>query len=149
MVDQGNTVQYGLLLRTGLGLDATAVSDVFGAWNRGDLASFLIEITADFFRMVDPHASGLPAYGSDSQGPSAQGPRPLIDAILDRAGQKGTGKWTVVAAAELGVPIPTIAAAVDARLLSAAKDTRVRAEKAHHPFRGRLEVLFATNIGPP
>jgi 6-phosphogluconate dehydrogenase len=126
-----NGIEYGdmqliaetaLLLREGLGLDGGAVAETFSSWNRGDLSSFLIEITADIFRVKDSKSSGAL----------------LIDSILDKAGQKGTGKWTVVAAAELGIAIPTITAAVDARILSSQKDTRVRAEAAHRPARERL-----------
>jgi 6-phosphogluconate dehydrogenase len=117
-----NGIEYGdmqliaeiaTILRSGLGLGGAAVAEVFSRWNEGVLASYLIEITADIFRTADPKREGAL----------------LVDAILDRAGQKGTGKWTVVAAAELGVPIPTITAAVDARVLSAAKDVRLRAEE--------------------
>ena len=132
-----NGIEYGdmqliaetaALLRGGLGLAPPAVADTFSEWNRGDLASFLIEITADIFRVKEP-SGGL-----------------LVDAILDKAGQKGTGKWTVVAASELGVPIPTIATAVDARLLSSAKDTRVRAEGLHQPLRGKLEGVSVSDL---
>ncbi|HEY0883627.1 MAG TPA: NADP-dependent phosphogluconate dehydrogenase, partial [Archangium sp.] len=133
-----NGIEYGdmqliaetaSLLRTGLGLSATAVADVFGKWNQGDLESFLIEITADIFRVKDPKHDG-----------------PLVDAILDKAGQKGTGKWTVMAASELAVAIPTIATAVDARILSSQKDTRVRAEGLHKPVRGVLEGVTVNDL---
>ncbi len=132
-----NGIEYGdmqliaetaSLLRDGLGLAAPVVADTFSQWNRGDLASFLIEITADIFRVKEP-SGGL-----------------LVDAILDKAGQKGTGKWTVIAASELSVPIPTIATAVDARLLSSAKDTRVRAEGLHKPLRGKLEGVSVSDL---
>ncbi len=132
-----NGIEYGdmqlisetaMLLREGLGLSAEATAETFTAWNKGDLASYLIEITADIFRQKDPKG-GL-----------------LVDAILDKAGQKGTGKWTVVAATELGIPIPTIAAAVDARLLSSTKDTRVRAEKLFAPARNKLEGVTANDL---
>jgi 6-phosphogluconate dehydrogenase len=143
-----NGIEYGdmqliaettMLLREGLGLPAAQVADVYAGWNAGDLRSFLIEITADILRTPDPAApDGL-----------------LVDAILDRAGQKGTGKWTVIAAAEHGVPIPTIAAAVDARGLSSFKDLRVRAEAALRPARAPLagvaiddlrDALYAAKI---
>jgi 6-phosphogluconate dehydrogenase len=116
-----NGIEYGdmqliaetaLLLRQGLGLTATQAAEVFEDWNRGDLESYLVEITARILRTPDPQ-------GRDGA--------PLVDAILDRAAQKGTGRWTVMAAAELGVPIPTIAAAVEARSLSADKARRVLA----------------------
>ena len=132
-----NGIEYGdmqliaetaSLLRDGLGLAPPVVADTFSEWNRGDLASFLIEITADIFR-VKEKSGGL-----------------LVDAILDKAGQKGTGKWTVVAASELGVPIPTIATAVDARLLSSAKDTRVRAEGLHQPTHAKLEGVSVSDL---
>jgi 6-phosphogluconate dehydrogenase len=132
-----NGIEYGdmqliaetaSLLRDGLGLAPPVVADTFAEWNRGDLASFLIEITADIFR-VKEKSGGL-----------------LVDAILDKAGQKGTGKWTVIAASELAVPIPTIATAVDARLLSSAKDTRVRAEGLHKPAHTKLEGVSVNDL---
>jgi 6-phosphogluconate dehydrogenase len=116
-----NGIEYGdmqliaetsMLLRRGLRLEPAAVADVFSGWNAGDLESYLIEITADIYRTPDPQEPG----------------RVLLDAILDRAGQKGTGRWTVQAALDLGVAIPTITAAVDARLLSADAELRARAE---------------------
>jgi 6-phosphogluconate dehydrogenase len=117
-----NGIEYGdmqliaesaVLLR-GLGLDPEAIADVFDDWNRGDLESYLIEITARIFRVPDPEKPG----------------GLLLDAVLDRAGQKGTGSWTAMAALELGVAIPTIAAAVDARVLSWDVALRARAEAA-------------------
>ena len=143
-----NGIEYGdmqliaetaTLLRDGLGLPPAAVADTFSQWNRGDLASFLIEITADIFRTDDPQRPGSL----------------LVDAILDKAGQKGTGKWTVMAALEMGVAVPTIAAAVDARVLSAQKELRVRAEQAFGATRGALagvsvddlrDALYASKI---
>src|SRR5262249_42172987 len=98
------------LLRRGLSLDAPALADVFEAWNRGPLESFLIELTARIFRVRDRRTGG-----------------PLVDSVLDAAAQKGTGRWTVQAALELAVPIPTLAAAVDARTVSSAKAARVAA----------------------
>ncbi len=101
------------LLRSILGLSAQQLHEVFSEWNATDeLNSFLIEITADIFRYVDP----------DTQ-------KPLVDLILDAAGQKGTGRWTVVSALEEGVPIPTITAAVNARIMSAYKQERVAASQ--------------------
>ncbi|MBT8485379.1 MAG: NADP-dependent phosphogluconate dehydrogenase [Phycisphaerales bacterium] len=96
------------LMQTRLGLDPPALAEVFGAWNRGPLESFLIEITAQIFTVPDP-----------------RGPGWLIDAVLDKAGQKGTGRWTAQVALELGVPIPSIAAAIDGRVLSSLKEQRV------------------------
>jgi 6-phosphogluconate dehydrogenase len=98
------------LLRRGLGCEADEVADIFEKWNEGPLQSFLIEITAKIFRVRDPE-SGVP----------------LVDRVLDKAGQKGTGKWTAQVALDLGVSIPTIAAAIDARVLSSMKDERVKA----------------------
>ena len=118
-----NGIEYGdmqliaesaMLLRDGLGLAPAEVAEVFSRWNEGELESYLIEITADIFRTPDPQAPGSL----------------LLDAVLDRAGQKGTGRWTVKAALDLGVAIPTIAAAVDARVLSADRERRVEAEAA-------------------
>lgn len=100
---------YGLL-RNGFGLDAEAIADIFDEWNRGDLESYLIEITAKILRVKDPETG-----------------KPLVDLVLDKAGQKGTGKWTSQIALDLGVPIPTIDAAIVARILSSQKDARVEA----------------------
>jgi 6-phosphogluconate dehydrogenase len=96
------------LLRKGLGSSAAELADIFDEWNRGPLQSFLIEITAKIFRVRDPESGA-----------------PLVDRILDKAGQKGTGKWTAQVALDLAVPIPTIAAAIDARVLSSMKEERV------------------------
>jgi 6-phosphogluconate dehydrogenase len=118
-----NGIEYGdmqliaeasVLLRTGLNLEAEPVADIFSEWNDGDLESFLIEITADIFRTGDPERPG----------------EILLDQILDRAGQKGTGRWTAQAALDLGVAIPTISAAVDARSLSSNRERRVAGELA-------------------
>jgi len=98
------------LLRRGLGCDAGELAEVFDRWNQGPLQSFLIEITAKILRVRD-----------DITG------EPLVDKILDKAGQKGTGKWTAQVALDLAVPIPTIAAAIDARVLSSMKQERVAA----------------------
>ena len=101
------------LMKNVLNLSAGELEHVFGQWNRTEeLNSFLIEITADIFSRVDPITD-----------------KPLIDSILDAAGQKGTGRWTVVSSLELGVPIPTIYAAVNARVMSAYKAERVAAFK--------------------
>jgi 6-phosphogluconate dehydrogenase (decarboxylating) len=98
------------LLRRGLTLGAAEAADVFDRWNRGPLESFLLELTARVGRVID-RTTG----------------EPLVDAILDRAGQKGTGRWTAQVALDLGIPIPTIAAAIDARVLSSMKAERVAA----------------------
>jgi 6-phosphogluconate dehydrogenase len=100
------------MLRRGLGADAEELAGIFDEWNKGPLESFLIEITAHIFRVKDPETGA-----------------PLVDKVLDKAGQKGTGKWTAQIALDLAVPIPTIAAAIDARVLSSMKDERVSASK--------------------
>ncbi len=100
------------ILRKALGLGASELADVFARWNEGVLSSFLIEITAKIFSVEDPETG-----------------RPLVDLILDKAGQKGTGKWTSQVALDLGVVIPTIQAAIDSRVLSSLKDERVEASK--------------------
>ena len=112
-----NGIEYGdmqlitetaTLLRSGMALSPSAIAENFSAWNAGELESYLIEITADIFRIEDPQRPG----------------QLLLDAVVDRAGQKGTGRWTVMAAAEFGVAIPTIATAVDARIVSAEHELR-------------------------
>ena len=101
------------LMKNTLNLSGDELEKVFSEWNHTDeLNSFLIEITADIFSNEDPKTH-----------------QPLVDSILDAAGQKGTGRWTVVSSLELGVPIPTIYAAVNARVMSAYKDERVAASK--------------------
>src|SRR3954467_14264387 len=100
------------MLRKGLGADAEELAAIFDEWNRGPLESFLIEITAHIFRVKDPETGA-----------------PLVDKVLDKAGQKGTGKWTAQVALDLAVAIPTIAAAIDARVLSSMKDERVTASQ--------------------
>ncbi len=112
-----NGIEYGdmqliaetaVLMRQGLGLADAETADVFAGWNEGELESYLIDITADIFTARDPqHPDHL-----------------LVDAVLDRAGQKGTGRWTVESALELGVALPTVAAAVDARIMSAGLERR-------------------------
>jgi 6-phosphogluconate dehydrogenase len=130
---------YDLLVHVAR-LDPRAMSDVFAKWNSGPLESFLIEITADILRKRDPTTS-----------------QPMVDVIQDRAGQKGTGKWTAVLALDLGVPLPTIHAAVEARVLSSMKDERLHAaERLHGPAPRRDEgtdvvaaihdALFASKI---
>ncbi len=100
------------LMRTVLGMSADEMADVFDEWNRGDLESFLIEITAQILRVKDEETG-----------------KPLVDFVLDKAGQKGTGKWTSDIALDLGIVTPTIDAAVDTRNLSARKEERVEASK--------------------
>jgi len=99
------------LLKNVLGLSYEEMGDVFDEWNRGPLGSYLVEITRDILRYKDDDG------------------KPLAEKILDTAGQKGTGKWTGIAALELGVPLTLIGEAVFGRCLSAAKDERVKAAK--------------------
>jgi len=100
------------LLKTGLGMEAAELHETLVAWNSTELESFLIEITADIFTKIDEETG-----------------EPLVEKILDKAGQKGTGKWTVESAFELGVPIPTMIAAVTARVASSYKTERIEAAK--------------------
>ncbi|MBC8029810.1 MAG: NADP-dependent phosphogluconate dehydrogenase [Pyrinomonadaceae bacterium] len=102
---------YGVM-REGFGVSAEELADIFDEWNRGELESYLIEITAKILRVKDEETG-----------------KPLVDLVLDKAGQKGTGKWTSQIALDLGVPIPTIDAAIVARTLSAQKEARVEASK--------------------
>jgi len=115
-----NGIEYGdmqliceayQLLKDGLGLTANELHDVFEQWNKGELDSYLIEITYQIFAKNDEDGT------------------PLIDKILDTAGQKGTGKWTGISALETGTPVTLIGEAVFARCLSAMKDERVGAAK--------------------
>jgi 6-phosphogluconate dehydrogenase len=99
------------LLQHGLGLSADELHTVFAEWNKGELDSYLIEISRDIFAKKD----------EDGQ--------PLVDKILDTAGQKGTGKWTVISALDTGQPVTLIGESVFARCLSALKDERVVASK--------------------
>ena len=118
-----NGIEYGdmqliceayQLLEKGLGLSAAELHEVFTEWNKGELDSFLIEITSDIFAKMDDDG------------------KPMIDKILDTAGQKGTGKWTAISALDLGMPVTLIGEAVFARCLSAIKDERVAASKLLH-----------------
>jgi 6-phosphogluconate dehydrogenase len=102
---------YDVLSR-GLGLSAPEIGDVFAEWNRGELKSYLVEISAEVLKFVDPETK-----------------RPLVDVILDEAQQKGTGKWMSQNAFDVGAPIPTINAAVEARILSSLKKERVAASR--------------------
>ena len=95
--------------RTGLGLDLEEIGKLFADWNGAELNSYLMEVTIEVLGKVDADTG-----------------KPLVDVILDRAAQKGTGKWTSQSAFDLGVPIPSIDAAVSARNLSAYKKQRVR-----------------------
>ena len=100
------------ILHRGLGLDNARLHEIFAEWNRGELESYLIEITADIFTKSDPETGAA-----------------VVDLILDEAAQKGTGKWTSQNALDLGAPTPTINAAVESRIISAYKDERVAASQ--------------------
>jgi 6-phosphogluconate dehydrogenase len=126
-----NGIEYGdmqlisesyFLLKNVLGLSADELHEVFADWNKGELDSYLIEITADIFTKKD-----------DETG------KPLVDMILDTAGQKGTGKWTSQSSLDLGVPLPIITESVFARFLSAMKEERVAASKV---LRGPSTMKF-------
>jgi 6-phosphogluconate dehydrogenase len=117
-----NGIEYGdmqlicevyQIMKDRMGMSADEMSQVFAEWNKGDLNSYLIEITADILKFKD--SDGLP----------------LADKILDAAGQKGTGQWTGKAALELGVPLTLITESVFSRSLSAMKNERVAASKAY------------------
>lgn len=96
------------MLRHSLGMSAQEIAAVFAEWNKGPLSSYLIEISAKILTAIDPETH-----------------KPLVDMVLDKAGQKGTGKWTAQIALDLGIPIPTISAALDGRILSSMKDERL------------------------
>ncbi|MCK5942827.1 MAG: NADP-dependent phosphogluconate dehydrogenase, partial [Planctomycetes bacterium] len=100
------------LMKNVLGMSHAQMADTFAEWNQGFLESFLIEITERILRAVDPETQ-----------------QPMVEVILDQAGQKGTGKWTSEIALRYGIPVPTMQAAVEARYLSAMKAQRVRASK--------------------
>ena len=134
-----NGIEYGdmqliceayFILKNILGLSAQEFHEVFSEWNKGELDSYLIEITADIFTKVDEETG-----------------KPLVDLILDTAGQKGTGKWTSQNALDLGVPLPIITESVFARFISAMKDERVQASKLLkgpevESFKGNKEELI-------
>ena len=115
-----NGIEYGDMqliceaysLMQAAGLTAGEMHEAFAEWNRGELDSYLIEITRDILAKTDEETG-----------------QPVVDLILDRAGQKGTGKWTVITSAQLGMPVTLIGEAVFARCLSAIKDQRVEAAK--------------------
>jgi len=116
-----NGIEYGdmqliseayFLLKEMVGLGVKEMQEIFTEWNKGDLDSYLVEITADILGKKDEITG-----------------KPMVDVILDSAGQKGTGKWTSQSALDLGVPAPTIAEAVFARCVSALKEERVKASK--------------------
>jgi len=114
-----NGIEYGdmqlisevyFIMKHVLKLSAEELHDVFAEWNKGELDSYLIEITADIFTKTDKETG-----------------KPLVDVILDTAAQKGTGKWTSQSALDLGTPLPVITESVFARFISAMKDERVKA----------------------
>ena len=132
-----NGIEYGDMqliceaynfMKIGLGLSADQMHEVFTEWNKGELDSYLVEITRDILGFKD----------TDGQ--------PLVDKILDTAGQKGTGKWTVMSSQDLGIPITLIAEAVYARCISALKEERVAAAKKlkgpRPAIRGDQKVLI-------
>jgi 6-phosphogluconate dehydrogenase len=100
------------LMKNLLGMTAGEIGKIFEDWNKGELSSFLIEITGDILQQKDPMGKGF-----------------LVDMVMDAAGQKGTGQWTAANALELGAPANAIAAAVYARALSSLKEERVEASK--------------------
>jgi 6-phosphogluconate dehydrogenase len=114
-------------MKNGLGLSADEMHEVFKEWNTGELDSYLVEITRDILAKKD----------DDGQ--------PLVDKILDTAGQKGTGKWTVVNSQDLGIPITLIAEAVYSRCVSALKDERV---KAARKLKGPRPALGSISANP-
>ncbi|MEP6808704.1 MAG: NADP-dependent phosphogluconate dehydrogenase [Chthoniobacterales bacterium] len=135
-----NGIEYGdmqligeayAILKDVLGMKAAELADIFTEWNKGDLDSYLIEITSQIFRKIDPDTG-----------------KPLVDVILDKAGQKGTGIWTLQSAIRQAIVISTINAAVEARVISSRKEERVDAAKILpqpkvSPFTGDRAQLVA------
>ncbi len=116
-----NGIEYGMMqaiaetydiMRNGAGMAIEDVQKAFAEWNAAEMGGYLMEITADILTRKD-----------DDTG------KPIVDIILDKAGQKGTGKWTSQDAFDVGIPVPTITAAVEARIISAFKEQRVEAAK--------------------
>ena len=133
-----NGIEYGDMqliaetydvLHRGLGLTTPQTGEVFAEWNRGPLESFLVELTAHVCSVVDPETQ-----------------QPLVDVIQDKAGQKGTGKWTAQIALDLAVAIPTIGAALDARVISSLKDQRVSASAL---YKGAAKQGFSSTGADP
>ncbi|MFC4388877.1 NADP-dependent phosphogluconate dehydrogenase [Gracilibacillus marinus] len=136
-----NGIEYGdmqliceayFIMKNVLGLSAEELHEVFGEWNKGELDSYLIEITTDIFKKKDKETG-----------------KPMVDVILDTAGQKGTGKWTSQSSLDLGVPLPVITESVFARFISAMKEERVEASKvlsgpsvADKPYEGDKDELI-------
>ena len=135
-----NGIEYGdmqliceayAILKAAINPTAEEFAQIFTEWNSGELDSFLIEITSKIFSRKDPETG-----------------KPIVDLILDKAGQKGTGKWTVGHAVEMGVPLSVIGSAVEARILSSMKDQRVAASSvlsgpAPKPFTGDRAAIIA------
>src|SRR5215213_4480789 len=113
------------IMKNGLGMSADEMHNVFAEWNKGELDSYLIEISRDILAKKDEDGS------------------PLVDKILDTAGQKGTGKWTVINSQELGIPITLMAEAVYSRCVSALKDERVKAAKKLKGPKPRISSIAA------
>lgn len=132
-----NGIEYGdmqliceayTILKNGLGLTADEMHNIFAEWNKGELDSYLIEITRDILAKKDEDGS------------------PLVDKILDTAGQKGTGKWTVISSQDLGIPTTLMAEAVYARCISALKDERVKASKKLKGPRPALSAISSNDV---
>jgi 6-phosphogluconate dehydrogenase len=117
---------YGIL-RDGLGMTPNAIAEMFGRWNDGPLRSYLVEITATVCRATDPETG-----------------RPLVEVILDRAGQKGTGRWSAIEAQHLGAPATAIEAAVAARNVSARLDERRAGAALFEPPRQPVDLPVET-----
>ncbi|MCX6893224.1 MAG: decarboxylating NADP(+)-dependent phosphogluconate dehydrogenase [Verrucomicrobia bacterium] len=124
-----NGIEYGdmqliceayQLMKDGLGMTAQEMHEVFAEWNKGELDSYLVEITRDILGFKDTDGT------------------PIVDKILDTAGQKGTGKWTVISSQDMGIPITLIAEAVYSRCVSAMKDARVEASKVFKPSNSKF-----------
>jgi 6-phosphogluconate dehydrogenase len=115
------------ILKLGLGMSADEMHTVFAEWNTGELDSYLVEITRDILAKKDEDGA------------------PMVDKILDTAGQKGTGKWTVINSQDLGIPITLMAEAVYSRCVSALKDERV---KAARKLKGPRPVLSSIAANP-
>ena len=134
-----NGIEYGdmqliceayAMLKGVLGMEAPELHEVFAEWDKGTLKSFLIEITADIFSRTDPDTG-----------------QPLVDMIMDKAGQKGTGKWTLQSAQDLGIPVSTINAAVEQRIVSSMKDQRLKASEilpgpSPKPYQGDRQAFI-------
>ncbi len=132
-----NGIEYGdiqliceayAILKAIVEMDAAQLAETFAEWNKGELDSYLIEITSQIFRKIDPQTG-----------------KPLVDMILDKAGQKGTGIWTLQAAIRQSVVISTINAAVEARVISSRKEERVAASEILPQPRGSNSLKA---IGP-